>query len=376
MRIAINARFLLSGKLEGIGVYSHEILQRLVKLMPDAEFIFLFDREYSPEFIYADNIIPVVVSPPARHPLLWYYWFEKRIPSIIKKYRADVFFSPDGFASLHCNVPQLLTIHDVAFEYYPKHIPLLVRHFYTYFTPKYCAKVNSIITVSQFTAKEIISRYGINPHKITVAYNGCSSNFVPLAPEDQEPIRSQYTDNRPYFIFVGAIHPRKNPVGILNAYRIFRERSDQDHKLLFVGRRAWRTKEFERALLIHPYRRDILLIDEIEREEIPKLLASATALLYPSYYEGFGLPVLEAMACGTPAITTENSPMAEIGKDAVMKVHPDSPGEMAGMMLGLASNPTMRKMLAIKGIMRREGFWWDEAAEKIALELRKLYLQK
>ncbi len=376
MRIAINARFLLRGKLEGIGVYSHEILQRLVKIMPDDEFIFIFDRPYHQDFIYGDNIIPVVAPPAARHPFLWYWWFEHSIPKILKEYRADVFFSPDGFATLKSAIPQLLTIHDIAFEYFPKHIPILVHKYYTHFTPKYCSKANSIITVSNFTAKELMTHYAIPEHKITVAYNGCNADFAPLEIEEQETIRAQYTEGQPFFIFVGAIHPRKNPVGILNAYRIFKERSALKHKLLFVGRKAWLTKEFERALQIHPYRSDILFIDETDRKEIPRLLASATALLYPSYYEGFGLPVLEAMACGTPAITTEHSPMAEIGRDAVLKVHPDSPGEMAGMMLGLATNPTMRKMLAIKGIMRREGFWWDEAAEKIASELRKLYLQK
>ncbi len=376
MRIAINTRFLIKNKLEGIGIYTHEILKRMVLLMPNDEFFFLFDRPFDKEFIYANNVTPIVVTPAARHPFLWYWRFEYSLPSILKKYQIDVFFSPDGYTSLSTTIPRITTIHDIAFEYFPKQIPFLVRKYYTHFTPKFCQQSNTIIAVSRHTSKDLQKKYGISQNKISVVYNGCDIDFKPLEPDEQQHIRDKYTSAQPFFIFVGAIHPRKNPLGILKAFEIFKERAELPHKMLFVGRKAWHIKEFEKAMKTHRFAQDIIHIENIERKEIPKLLASSTALLYPSFYEGFGLPVLEAMACGTPSITSEHSPMTEIGKDAVMAVHPDSPGEMAGMMLGLATNPTMRKMLAIKGIMRREGFWWDEAAESIAKEIRLLYLQK
>ena len=115
MKIAVNTRFLIKNKLEGIGIYTHEILKKLVHLMPQHTFYFLFDRAYSNEFIFADNVVPIVVSPPARHPMLWYWWFEKSIPKVLHQHKIDLFFSPDGFCSLHTNVPQLLTIHDIGF---------------------------------------------------------------------------------------------------------------------------------------------------------------------------------------------------------------------------------------------------------------------
>ena len=171
MRIAINTRFLLSGKLEGIGMYTQEIFKRVVQQMPEHEFYFLFDRPFSDEFIFAKNVIPLVVSPPARHPFLWYWWFEKSIPKILKKHKIDLFISPDGYCSLNTTIPQILTIHDLGFEHFPMHVPFLVRNYYQYFTPKYCEKSAKILAVSQFTKNDIVEKYGIAASKIDVVYN-------------------------------------------------------------------------------------------------------------------------------------------------------------------------------------------------------------
>jgi hypothetical protein len=140
MKIAVNTRFLLEGQLEGIGIYTQEIFRRVVKLLPQHEFYFLFDRKPAPEFIFADNVKAVIVSPQARHPLLWYWWFEHAVPAVLKKYQIDVFLSPDGYGSLSTDIPQVITIHDLAFEHYPEQVPFLVNQYYRYFVPKYCCK--------------------------------------------------------------------------------------------------------------------------------------------------------------------------------------------------------------------------------------------
>ena len=172
MKIAVNTRFLLKDKLEGIGIYTQEIFSRVVQLMPEHEFYFLFDRPFSEEFIFAKNITPLIVSPPARHPFLWYWWFEKSVPKVLKENNIDLFISPDGYASLNTSVPQIITIHDLGFEHFPMHTPFLVRNYYKYFTPKYCKKASKILAVSQFTKQDIAERYGIDKQKIEVVYNG------------------------------------------------------------------------------------------------------------------------------------------------------------------------------------------------------------
>ena len=172
MRIAVNTRFLLKDKLEGIGIYTQEIFMRVVQLMPEHEFYFLFDRPYDESFVFAKNVIPIVVSPPARHPFLWYLWLEKAIPKILKKHKIDLFISPDGYASLNTYVPQILTIHDLAFEHYKEHTPFLVYQYYKYFVPKFCKKATKILAVSEFTKQDVIKRYNIEEQKIEVVYNG------------------------------------------------------------------------------------------------------------------------------------------------------------------------------------------------------------
>ncbi|HAD33931.1 MAG TPA: glycosyltransferase family 1 protein, partial [Chitinophagaceae bacterium] len=127
MKIAVNARFLLKGKLEGIGWFTHEIIRRVVNMHPEHQFIFFFDRPFDSSFLYAKNVEAVILNPPARHPFLWWIWFEWAIPRALKKYQADMFISTDGFLSLRTQTPTLLVMHDLAFEHFPEHLPLKFR---------------------------------------------------------------------------------------------------------------------------------------------------------------------------------------------------------------------------------------------------------
>ena len=122
MTIAVNTRFLLADYLEGYGYFIHECFKHITNNHPEHRFVFIFDRPFDERFIYSDNIIPVVIGPPARHPILWKWWYDVRVPGILKKYQADIFVSPDGHCSLNTKVPQCLLIHDLAFLHYPAHI--------------------------------------------------------------------------------------------------------------------------------------------------------------------------------------------------------------------------------------------------------------
>src|SRR5690606_36131429 len=149
MRIAINTRLLLREKLEGIGWFTMETTRRLVQNHPEHEFIFIFDRPFAEEFIFSDNITPLVIGPPARHPFLFFLWFEYRIPKILKKYKVDISLSPDGYLSLNTNIPQLAVIHDISFRYRPEDLPRLAGWYYNYFFPRFAKKAKRIATVSK-----------------------------------------------------------------------------------------------------------------------------------------------------------------------------------------------------------------------------------
>ena len=234
MKIAVNTRLLLKGKLEGIGWFSFESLRRICESHPEHEFIFIFDRPYSSEFIFSDNITPVVIGPPARHPFLFLIWFELSIPYILKKYQVDLFLSPDGYLSLRTKVPSISVIHDLNFEHYPKDLPFLAFKYYKLFFPRFAKKAQRIITVSEYSKQDIINLYQIDSQNIDVAYNGVKEIYYDIGEYQKQITRNEVSNGNPYFIFVGALHPRKNLVGLLSAFDLFKKNNDSDIQLIIV----------------------------------------------------------------------------------------------------------------------------------------------
>lgn len=360
MRIAVNTRFLLSGKLEGIGIYTQEILKRVITLMPQHQFYFLFDRPYSEAFIFAENVTPIVISPPARHPFLWYWWFEKSVPEILKKISADVFFSPDGFGSLHTETPQILTIHDIGFEHFPKHTPFLVRKYYRHFTPKYCRQAKKILAVSEFTKQDLIQEYAIDAQKIEVVTNGFDAatySHLSILPSEHQP---------PYFIFVGAVHPRKNVLGLLKAFEHFKQKYQLEHQLMIVGKKSWMYDDVEKFYRLMQFRHDVIWKEHAERQTLLQYLQCATAMVYPSWFEGFGIPLIEAMSIGVPIVCSNTSALPEVVGDAAILVNPEDTTEIATVMYNVATNKKMRIQLIDKGKLRAHFFDWDKSAQKVA----------
>ncbi|MFN8295714.1 MAG: glycosyltransferase family 1 protein [Chitinophagales bacterium] len=368
MKIAVNTRFLLTDKLEGIGIYTQEIFKRVVTLMPEHEFYFLFDRPFSDEFIFAKNITPVVISPPARHPFLWYWWFEKSVPKFLKENNIDVFISPDGYASLTTDIPQIITIHDLGFEHFPKHVPFLVRKYYQYFTPKFCKKATKILAVSEFTKQDIVAHYGIDEKKIEITYNGFEIDLNTINESDNT---LNEFKRPPYFIFVGAVHPRKNVLGLLKAFELFKTNSSANHMLLIIGRKAWMNDELEQFLNQMKFKDSILWLSNVDRKEVLQLMQNAFALVYPSFFEGFGIPIIEAMSLGVPVITSNISSMPEVAGNAGILVNPVNITDIANAMHSLVENEALRTDLIAKGKIRAQDFDWNVSASKVVDVIKK-----
>ncbi|MBW6534484.1 MAG: glycosyltransferase family 4 protein [Mariniphaga sp.] len=362
MRIAVNTRLLLKGKLEGMGWFSYETLKRMTRNHPEHEFIFIFDRPYSEEFIFSDNVIPVVIGPPARHPVLFYLWFEYQIPRVLKKYKADVFLSPDGYISLKTKVRQLAVIHDISFAHRPQDIPGMKRWYYNYFFPKFARKAARIATVSNYSKADIAKTYLINPEKIDVVYDGCNEEFRPFPPEEQRLVRQKYTDGVPYFLFVGALHPRKNIAGLLKAFDAFKTNSDSHAKLLIVGGEMHKTGEISETWQKMQFKNDVVFTGRISQEEIYGIFGSALALAFVPFFEGFGIPILEAMSAGIPVICSNTTSMPEVGGDAVLYVEPENVKHITVAMKKIASDSVLRNELIEKGFRQKKNFSWDKTA--------------
>jgi glycosyltransferase involved in cell wall biosynthesis len=308
MRIAVNTRLLLHDRLDGWGRFAFETLRLMVQQHPEHEFIFLFDRKPHPEFIFGPNVTPVTVHPQARHPLLWHVWFEWMLPSVLKKHRAEVFLSPDGYLSMGTDVPSLPVIHDLNFLHNPGDLPVHHSNYLNRNFPRFAQKATRIATVSEFSKKDISKSYGIEEALIDVVFNGVSERFRPSTEVEKKAARERWSGGRPYLIYVGAMHPRKNIARMLMAYDRFRAANDTDMKLLMVGNRQWWTEEMESSLQSMRFREDVIFTGRVSEGDLQLLLGGAFASLYVSTFEGFGIPIVEAFQADVPVITSTSRP--------------------------------------------------------------------
>lgn len=322
MNIAVNTRLLLKDKLEGIGWFSYEVLSRLVKAHPEHQFFFIFDRPFAPEFIFAPNVTPIVVGPQARHPILYKIWFDYQLPRIFKKHNITVFLSPDGFLSQRTDIPQFPVIHDLNFEHYPADMPKKDSTYYLKNMPLFAKKAAHIFTVSNFSKNDIHTKYNIPLEKITVTYNAVSDAFQPISIAQTQDVEERYAKKSPYFVYVGALHKRKNIERMLLAFDAFKLTVATDVKLVIVGAKLFKDDTIEKVYQTLANKSDVVFTGRLPKAALVAVIAGARALVYVSYFEGFGMPILEAMKCGVPVITSNVTSMPEIAGDAALLVNP------------------------------------------------------
>ncbi|REK47103.1 MAG: glycosyltransferase family 1 protein [Bacteroidetes bacterium] len=365
MRIAVNTRMLQNNKMEGIGYFTYETFRRITRDHPEHEFIFIFDRPFSQDFIFSSNVKGVFSGPRAGHPFLWFIWYEWIIPAILKKEKADMFVSCDGFVSLRSNVKSVAVIHDINFEHYPGDLPFLIRKYLRFFFPKFAKRANRIATVSDFSRKDLAEHYQINPEKIDLTYNGVGDSYKPLSEEEKKEMKDKYAGGNDYFLFVGALHARKNISRLLTAFDIFKKHTGSSMKLILAGTRRWWTAEMEQAFSSMHFKGEVVFTGRLEDSELRKLTGAAFAMTYVSVFEGFGIPILEAFRSKVPLITSHTSAMPEIGGDAAYYVNPFSEENIAAAMEKLSNESVLRDELSNKGLSRSLSFNWDQTAASL-----------
>ena len=365
MRIAINTRFGAYDYQEGYGRFTREISYGLARANKGDEYFFYYDNPFPPENQHLTNINHIVAGPKARHPLLWKFWYDVRIPRLLAKHKAGVFFSPDGICSLHTKVPQVIAIHDLAFLHYPRFMPKMQQWFYKQYTPAFIRKAKKIITVSSFSRTDLIKQYPFAKDKTEVVYNAADPSFRPLSWTEKETWKESFTEGREYFLYVGSVHPRKNLVNLLKAFSGFKKRQKTNMQLVITGRLAWLHEEFTHALSTFKFRNDVKLTGYISQEELVKLMGSAYALIYPSVWEGFGMPVLEAMQAGVPVLCSGTSALPEIADDAALFFDPQKPDDIGLQMAHVYKDEHARNLMIERGLKRAGSFSWAQSCEQV-----------
>ncbi|MBD3276680.1 MAG: glycosyltransferase [Candidatus Aegiribacteria sp.] len=341
----------------GIPNYILNLLQAFARLDDDNEYFLYTNRPLPFQLNLPDRFRTVLVRFPSPALQMWY---QIGLPLRIKKDDIDIFHDPVYPLPFVLPVPGVITIHDLSNYTSPgshKLRSVLSGRFF----PSHLRKARSIIADSAYTASEIQRLFPWASGKVTVIHLGVSKRFRPVTSRERlDSVREQYHLPDRFMLFLGTLEPRKNIAGLLDAFG--RVSSEIPHSLVITGGRGWKFQSMLSRVESHSERERIHLTGFVSDEHLPAILSLAEFLVYPSFLEGFGFPILEAMACGTPVITSNTSSMPEIAGEAARFVDPRSVESISEGILDVANSKDLRSRMSASGLRRAEKFDWKKTA--------------
>lgn len=365
MTIAVNANFLNTNYPCYDGDFIFEIFSRLAKKYPQHNFIYFFDNNFDEKYITSKNITAVITGPQIKNPLLLQYRLNYKIPSLLKKHKADIFISTGGYCSLRTKLPQCVIINDLSFLQLPQFFSKRWLNFYKKNTEKFLTKAKVIVTTAEFLKKDIINKYKIASDKIDVAYTAASNNFKPSTWQQKNTVKEKYTEGLEYFLYAGPVNTGSNLITLLKAFSFFKKRQKSNMQLLLMSKSAAIDKDFIKSLASYKYRDEVKLLDNLSDESIIQITGAAYAMIYPSLYDGCGTSLLQAMQSDIPVITANNTAMPEICSDAALYISPNDFNDIAEKMMLLFKDEDLRNELIIKGRQQAAMYNWDKTADKV-----------
>jgi glycosyltransferase involved in cell wall biosynthesis len=359
MRIGIDAH-MVGEKETGNETYVTNLLRGLglLGMWPDCVAL-ATDRELLAQRLGSDGqLASVTVS---RSPLVRIL---RGIPSAVRRWNIDVLHS-SYIAPPALSCPAVVSIHDIAYEHFPSFFSLRDRLVLSTLVPRSARCASRVLTLSESSRRDLVECYGISPDKIVAIPLAPAPEFRPVLDDSQmEEIRQRYGTSTRYILAVGNLQPRKNISRLVEAYASLRVESDSLPRLVIVGRAQWRASEVYRTVERSGLQEQVRFTGYVPDEDLVPLYSGSEVLVYPSIYEGFGLPILEAMACGTPVITSRTSSMPEVAGDAALLVDPYSTAEIAETISLVLTNENLKQDLAKRGLKRAAQFTWEQTAQE------------
>lgn len=288
-------------------------------------------------------------------------WTHVRLAFELARHPVALLFVPAHVRPLWCPVPAVVTVHDLGYRYEPQAHPLRQRLYLELGTWWSVRRARRVIAISHATANDLIRFYRVAPERIAVIPHGVDAQFFPRSPQECAAVRHRYGLQRPYLLHVGTLQPRKNLVRLVQAFELL-ARHDSELELVLVGKRGWLADPIERAITESPFRERIHWLGHVDDRDLPALYSAAEAFVFPSLYEGFGLPVLEAMACGTPVVASQRGALKEIAGPALV-CDPLDPGNIAEA-IAAARQPHLKIALSESGRAHAAQFSWERTAEE------------
>jgi len=363
MKIAVNCWVLRNKQLDGIGYFTVNTISRVIKNHPEVEFMILCDKNFTEDYFDFPNAAKYHLFPALRHPLLYVWYMGVVLTAFLKKHQPDLMVSMEGFLSLTSSTKQLPVVYDINFEHQPQDLKWQNRLYFRFFFKRFVKKATRVATISEYSKQDIASFYKVSPGKIDNVSCGINGNFSPLTSGEIEDTRNKFSDGKPYFFFVGSMHPRKNIKRLIDAYTLFRNHHSNCHyKLLLAGAIWWSKSTIEDAYNNSPFKDDIVFTGRLSDDDLKKVLGSAFALSFVPIFEGFGLPIVEAFQSEVPVICSNTTSMPEVAGDAAVLIDPFNVESIAAGMEQLYTEEDVRKQLVQRGRLQKEKFTWDNTA--------------
>lgn len=360
MRIGIDVSFVTRDRV-GVDQYLYNLLKSLAKTDTVNSYFLYSNKDIPEEFtdigrnfktvIFKNRILPRIL------------WVQFILPGLLKRDGIDLLHAPCYVAPAGAPCPMVITFHDMASWLFPQKFRIKHRIVYSLFVPSFAKKADGIIAVSECTKHDLVRLFRMPEEKITVVYEGASELFKPV--DDTallENIRKKYSLPGKYILYVGMLEPRKNVPVLVRAFKQLKDSTGVEHKLVIVGKKGWMYDEIFKTVRSLKLEDEVIFTGYITDKELPLIYSASELFVYPSAYEGFGLPLLEAMACGVPVIASNVSSIPEITGDAVVLVNPDNAGELSKAMNKIISDKSLQESIRKKGLERAGMFSWEKAA--------------
>jgi glycosyltransferase involved in cell wall biosynthesis len=359
----------------GLGRYAESLARALAARVPN-DLAFFYNAENGIEALKGLDGIPASTVALGYKPWRMAVWlgqlagtgFNRLVPG------ASLFHATEHLLLPLRDIPTVLTVHDLIFRQLPQHHKRLNRWYLNLTMPLYCRRASHIITVSEAARRDLVNAYRVQPERISVIYEAADPRFCPQSAVAVASALARYDLPTRYVLFVGTIEPRKNLERLLAAFERVHGKGLSD-ALVIVGKQGWLTGDFYAALERSPVREKVVFPGFVPDTDLPAVYAGAQALVLPSLYEGFGLPVLEAMACGTPVICSNTASLPEVAGDAALLVDPTDVEGIATALSQVLTDGALQAQMRARGELQAAHFSWERTAEETLAVYQRLMNQ-
>ncbi len=369
-RIALNAHLLnLRGNYRSAGInwYIYHLLKEF-ESHDEFDFTVFLNDPLAREHLR--NLHLIRSRLPTHHPTVRIFWEQFIQPVALRASRANLLHALAFAGPKRIDIPWIVTIYDLSFMKFPRSFNLANRTYLTYAVRDSLRRADRAIAISESTKRDLVHYFGVQSDQVRVIYCGVDPIFTPA--RDSVDIRAKYALPEKFLLFLGTIEPRKNIARLIRAFALAKREAKLPHRLIMVGAYGWKYAEVNRAATAAGVAADVIFVGYAPQEEIAQWYRAADLFVYPSLYEGFGMPPLEAMACGTPVVTSNASSLPEVVGDAALMVPPEDERALADAIIRAVTDRTLREAMAARGIAQARKFSWAHAAHETAALYREV----